>query len=512
MPSLAIPAGLLRLIASLAEAANRAPRAALAWALGLHLSFWTLIPALVQPNLPYDVVEQLAWGREWQWTYFKHPPLPAWILDVFARLAGGEDRALFVVGPLASVLALFLVWKLTRDMLGERAALLAVLLQQAVLYGTYFSVEFNHNIVQLPLWVLIALTARRAALRGTSLDWMALGVASAVGMLGKYSTGLLLLSVLAWFVSDARLRRKFAARGPWIALAAFVVVLAPHAIDVAKAEFGPLLFPFSRVGTQKQWYDHVKFPIMFVGAQIGGTLPLLGLLALAQRDRKELLSAPVNLGALDRRLLGLVCWGPFVISVVLQALWAIKFRDMWGATFWVFLGPFAVVFLLRAVPPISARLLASAVAIFSVVLLAYAGQFLGAAFGVVSGRMQFPGAELARVVAQNWHRTQGQAPLRFVAGDVWLAGNVALGDWEERPSVLIDGNFAISPWIDRAALDCAGGVALWRYRKDGDLLKAQLPGLVDQPQIELPFRTWWVVAPVRIDWAILPPRPGCVSR
>ena len=46
--------------------------------IAIHMLVWTLVPTLVNRNLPLDVVEALAWGHEWEWGYEKHPPLSAW--------------------------------------------------------------------------------------------------------------------------------------------------------------------------------------------------------------------------------------------------------------------------------------------------------------------------------------------------------------------------------------------------------------------------------------------------
>jgi hypothetical protein len=33
-------------------------------------------------SLPLDVVSDgLSWGHEWQWGYYKHPPLPSWEVE-----------------------------------------------------------------------------------------------------------------------------------------------------------------------------------------------------------------------------------------------------------------------------------------------------------------------------------------------------------------------------------------------------------------------------------------------
>ena len=48
--------------------------------LGAYLSvrfiIWTLAIYLTQPTLPLDVLEHLAWGREWRVVYSSHPGLP----------------------------------------------------------------------------------------------------------------------------------------------------------------------------------------------------------------------------------------------------------------------------------------------------------------------------------------------------------------------------------------------------------------------------------------------------
>ena len=94
-------------------------------------------------------------GREWQIDYYKHPPLPAWILEAIAIVSGRGPPALYLAGPLASAASLFAVWRLGCVMIGERRAMLAVLAQTGVVYFTIFMPEFNHYVILLPLWVQI---------------------------------------------------------------------------------------------------------------------------------------------------------------------------------------------------------------------------------------------------------------------------------------------------------------------------------------------------------------------
>ncbi|MBV9221352.1 MAG: glycosyltransferase family 39 protein [Methylobacteriaceae bacterium] len=500
-----------------AQAASRlaawienAPGQALATFLALHVALWALIPALFQPNLPLDVVEQLAWGREWQWAYFKHPPLPAWTVEIVALLTHGWDRALFFVGPLASALALYLIWRLATDIVGQRLALVAVLVQEGVLYFTFFTPEFNHNVIQVPLWALIGWTARRSLIFGRIRDWIILGLAAGLGMLGKYSTGLLLLALAIFVLAEPGARRCLKTPGPWLALAAMLLLLAPHIVVLGTVHYGPLDFPFERGTWAAHWPDHIVFPLQFAGAQVLNLLPallLLGvLLTSGQPDAKEL----QRISAFDRHLAALLCFGPFLISVAASAFLGLRFKDMWGAPFWDYVGLFAVVCLGREAPRPSERFLGLWAAIFLLGPIAYAAQFPGQALLHAKPlRGQFPGAELAAAVEAGWHRSQGGRALRYVAGGVWYAGNIAFALWPERPSVLIDGERSKSPWVNGSDLACHGLVVVWQGAGERDALLSRFPDAQQQPDIQLSYRTWNSQPSVRLGWAIVPPTATC---
>jgi lauroyl/myristoyl acyltransferase len=75
-----------------AAALRRGPRAARTSPkyfrfLLLHGTVWTLLRRLLYRNLPPHVIEALTYGREWQLSYDKLPPLPWWgKIDVAAAM------------------------------------------------------------------------------------------------------------------------------------------------------------------------------------------------------------------------------------------------------------------------------------------------------------------------------------------------------------------------------------------------------------------------------------------
>src|SRR5215469_9198868 len=61
----------------------------LALLIAAQLVFWTFIPLMLATSLPLDVVSDgLSWGHEWQWGYYKHPPLPSWTVELFFEWLG----------------------------------------------------------------------------------------------------------------------------------------------------------------------------------------------------------------------------------------------------------------------------------------------------------------------------------------------------------------------------------------------------------------------------------------
>jgi Dolichyl-phosphate-mannose-protein mannosyltransferase len=473
----------------------------------LHVLIWWLLPALLQHNLPLDVIEQLAWGREWRIVYFKHPPLPAWILESIAVVSGRWPPAIYLSGSVASALALWAIWRLGRELLGPRRALFAVLAQECVLYFTFFTPEFNHNVVLLPLWAAIGLAGYRACFGKGS--WIWLGVLMALGMLGKYTTALLLVSLLGLAVLHPRLRQLWRRPGPYVAGGVALVLLLPHLMGLWRIGFAPLYFPFERAPAAHHWYDHFVYPILFAAAQLGGVAPaLLAVALLGWRRQGEALAegAPRPLVPEARAFLWTITWAPAALAVAASLLLGLHLKDMWGSPMWCFIGLFLTS---EVVGPITTGGVQRLAIAWAVVMVTVAGVFTvqqtaGGYLISKPTRGQFPGRELAALVEQRWHQLAGGAPLAIVAGDVWLAGNIAFYG-KERPSVFIDADPRKSPWISPAALAREGAVFIWQEGAGPPPRLDAYPAARPERPIELPYVPPLGHAPGRFGWAVLAP-------
>jgi len=474
-----------------------------------HFILWTMLPTLFANNLPLDVVEALAWGREWQMGHHKHPPLSAWLAE--SVRIGDSHWPLFLLSQLMVAGAFLCAWLIARDVLSPARALIAVSAMAVVHYHTFSSVEFNANVVQYPFWGLAALAFWRGVRGGGNGWWVALGVAVGLGALGKYSFLLLPASMGMWLLLDPRGRKLLGTAGPWLAGATALAVLTPHILWSLEHGFPALTYASERGGGQERAIGREVLGLLgFLGAQMLAMLPLLGVLLLAGRPTERYSGSPM-----ERRLLLTIALGPVVGFAAAALLLGIALRDMWGATLFLVAGPVLMVFLAPDV--LTTRRFARALAIL--VGLSATGYAVAALIGPrITGqweRIHFPGAALTREVEAAWEARFSE-PLDIVIGDVWLAGNIGFYAQSARPSAFIDANPVASPWLDDESVRARGAVVLWASDRRGRQaitlaqshlsdLPARFPGLVELEPVVVDARWLGGGAPFTAGIAVIPP-------
>ncbi len=478
------------------------------WWLAAHLTLWTLVPALTQPNAPLDVINQYYWGRHFQWGYRKHPPLPPWLVTWSADLGG--DLAVYLLAQVAVLACFWAAWRLGREVLDERGAVLAAVLLEGVNYTTYSSSELNHNVVLMPFWAGAVVTCWLALSRRRLRWWLALGLCLGLGFLCKYTMAVLVVCLLVVMVADPEARRVWRGPGPWLAAAVAVAVFAPHLAWARDNDWVTLRYAAERAGAPSP-AGHLLHPLYFALAQAVALLPLLVAVApmLGRTWRRR--------GGLAERYLDAVAVGPFLLLAVVALVSGARIRSMWAAPVWTFVGVWLLARL--GAEPDRGR--------WRRAMLRSAGFGLAfvAAFAIRNGlgplvegrpdRVHFAGRELAEAVEAAWQRTQS-GPVPMVGGPWFLAGNVAYYD-PARPVVYGDLDPVDSPWASDAALAERGGVLVW-YTDLSDRRHAaeQPPGTLEgwltrfpqavvEPPVTLPWQTLRALPPITIGLAVIPP-------
>jgi 4-amino-4-deoxy-L-arabinose transferase-like glycosyltransferase len=497
-------------LASLYTRVATAPGRALAVILALHAMVWTLLPALLYPNLPLDLIEALVYGREWQLGYDKLPPLPWWLVEI-AHRAVGHDFAYYLLAQAAVVTALAVVYRTARPLAGPAGALAAVLIIDGLHYFNYTAAKFNHDVIQLPFWALAGYAFHRALRGGALGHWLLLGLAVGISLWAKYFVVVLVAPMVVFVLIDDEARQCLKTPGPYLAAAIALATAMPHLIWLVQNDFLPFGYAEHRAVLARGWYDHLWHPLQFVIDQLGFLVPAILIAVPLFWPRRTANEPPVAMpaDAYDRRIVTWLAFGPLGAVLALSAVSGRGTVAMWGYPLWLFTGLWVVLVARRA---LDARRLGRIFAIWAIVFGSLAIAFI-VNYSVLPRfdhryrAVFFPGESLAAQITQRTRAVTGQ-PVTYVIASMWDGGNISHYA-ASHPRVLIDGKPERAPWIDLKDLRARGAVVVWT---DGDrnvipLAYRNIAGdAAVQAPFTLPYRRG--SGEVTVGWAILLPRPA----
>lgn len=486
------------------------PTRALFWAfVGAHVVGWTVVPALAQRCLPYDTIEMLYSGREWQWGYHKHPPVPAWIAAACWEVFGSVDWPLYLVGQLCVAGCFWAAWRLARDVLPPWPALAAALLLEACPFLNYTTPQWNNNGPTKPCWALAILLVYFALTRRDWRCWLGAGIALGISLMSKYDAVLLGAAMLAFLVIHPAARWALRTPGPVLMVGTAALLFAPHLAWSMSRDVPAVDYLNQQLAARRSWLSHLTNPLFFLASQIGAVIgiPLLAASVFGSGWRPALLD---DRRRFARDYLAFVVFGPLLLALVPPAATGMRMVALWGSPMWTFLP----LLLLLAFAPVAGtseagnRRLARRCAACGVVLLA-AFAVAKVFHGEISGRLtrvQYPARELAREVDRRWAEVSA-TPLRMIGGDWWAAGLAAAYD-AEWPHVYPELRPDWAPWTDDEAFRKSGGVILWLGGKKDDeaTFLGRFPDAELQKPIELHAPGWFRDLSARIGIAVLPPR------
>ncbi len=223
--------------------------------LTLRTLVWTLFAAVTQPNAPLDLIEWLAWGREWQWGYHKHPPLPAWLAETFFQLAGRHVWGVYLASYLCTAVCLWCVWRFGCALTTPRRALLAALALDGLIFFTYDTAEFSNNVVLNALWALTILCFYHAVRTQRWRWWLLTGFVFGLGLLCKYTLAVLLVPLLLFLLWQSETRTWRVVLGVCaLGVMAFLVFL-PHLVWMVRHDFITITYGLERLRQREDVVD-----------------------------------------------------------------------------------------------------------------------------------------------------------------------------------------------------------------------------------------------------------------
>lgn len=215
----------------------------LTWVLSLivAITLWRLLVADLLP-VSRDEAYYFNWAAELAWGYFDHPPAVA-VLGLGAQLAPASSLAARLGAIALGSIALLVLWRLYRasGLVQGKGLLLALILSASTLPGLVAGVITTPDTLLALFWPLALHEALRA-LQGHRARWLTAGIATGLGLLGKY-TMVMIGPIFLWALWR---RDPDALRTPWPYLGGLVALLvfAPNLIWNAHNDWLTLRFQF----------------------------------------------------------------------------------------------------------------------------------------------------------------------------------------------------------------------------------------------------------------------------
>lgn len=426
---------------------------------------WSVLCWFTYSAPEMDSAEQFVWAFSMESGYWKHPPMPSWIMHGLMHVFGPSVVLPFVAAQTCIVIALALTWRLGREFMSPARALIAMALTSLVTYHNIGADSFNHNTVLLPFQAATMLLFYLASRRQAVHLWALTGLFAGLAMLVKYVALLPLAGLLVYFALDRGLHNRRSLRGLLVAIVVFAVVLVPHLLWLRATNFLPFRYAHGEMQELPGMLATLRALADFGFTQLLRVLPFLGGLwwvTRAPRAAVPVVATPLakQLAVNDRLFVWVAATAPLLITMGIGLFSETALQARWGTNEFLFTGLLAMVLLRRLDDAAMLKRCVQVVVLVQVLLCV--GQTLSKT--VVADRFEyrtranFPGASLARQARETW-AAHTDAPLRLVVSDIWLGGNI-IANSTKRLAVLIDGYQSKSPWVKDDAVERCGALIL----------------------------------------------------
>jgi 4-amino-4-deoxy-L-arabinose transferase-like glycosyltransferase len=264
--------------------ARRAAYVVLAVAIGARLAMAALIPLAPDESYYWEWSRRLASG------YLDHPSAVALLVRLGTAMLGVTPLGVRIGSVLAGALASLVIVRIASSMGGERAMPRAAWIIACMPLAQVGLALATPDAPLLLFWALALAALIPAVRRESTVAWALAGGALGAALSSKYTAFLLLLGVGVAIAAQPSLRAQLATPGPWLGLAAALVVFVPNLLWNAHHDWASFAYQLAH-GLSVHRGSALSHEALLLGGQIGLVSPLLLVLlavavwrALRRRD------------------------------------------------------------------------------------------------------------------------------------------------------------------------------------------------------------------------------------
>ena len=435
---------------------------AVAFAAGT-VAAWYVVALLTQQALMGDNIEQSNWAHSFEWGYYKHPPLPTWILIGATQVLGPQWWMTAFLAAACLLGTAFATYALVLRLTTRRNAQLAMLLWGLHLTLTWRVSLYNHNTVLMLFCALMAWAVVSATQQGSMRHWLIAGACAGLALIAKYQAVVIIFVLIVSLIRGRYLADPWHRQGLLRAALLAALIAAPHLLWLVAHDFVPLHYASTQL--PKAWsLDGQIATVSFALQQLRLFWPswaaVLLCIVFLPASEKSIGQSRVARNAgpgPSMEWIRFLALGPLAIVLTLGMV-GTRLQNHWGMQTLQFACLGLSVWLGRhsSVKPRHFLLLAAGLHALLVATIILNMVYVRTFGWQGHADTNYPARELTRQAVAGW-QSATTCPLRYVVGPSFEAGTIAVFS-AMNPAVFEGGSSIASPWIDRSDLQRRGAL------------------------------------------------------
>jgi dolichol-phosphate mannosyltransferase len=297
-------------------------------------------------NLLPEEAYYWSYSRHLDLGYLDHPPMVAWLIYISEFIFGRSEFAVRLPAFLGWLLFAYFMYRFSVNTVGNRAGKL-VLLLVAVL-PIYLTTGFlmTPDAPFYVCWAGALFFLERAAIANKVNAWYGFGICIGLGMLSKYSMGLMVMATLLFLIIDKDSRHWLRRPQPYLAFAIGAILFLPVLFWNSQHNWASFAFQGPR-----RWSGGINFQLhVLIGSALllitplGFSEALKSLGTCWQRFRRT--DSVDTMTSRTSLFLGIFCAAPLAVFVIHSLIGQHKLN--WTGPVWLAILPVIALNVFRA--------------------------------------------------------------------------------------------------------------------------------------------------------------------
>ena len=410
-----------------------------------------------------DMIENIYWGQEWQAGYYKHPPMFAWVAEIWMQIFNNNIYCYHLLTAFVFSANTYLCFLLFRKIIDEKKAIIALILMEGIVYSNFVNICFNANTLLFVFHPLICLFSYKITEKDgdTIKNWLTFGILAGLCMLTKYSSGLIILGcgLYILYVKKFDIFKKF---GFYLAAFVSLAMFLPHLNWIISNDWLPLHYVSDQ---QERSYGFFQSRFvytyeLFLALLLNSTPFIVAVLFVIKKPIFNKVKISDN-NSVFLLLLNII---PFFLMTIFGGVWV---KDQWMIAH-VFLMPCLFLWFINC-DLTKKRLIACigtifvffiTVIIYLIIVYKNSPKFADTLYNIPVKSQRDTYLYLAKIVDQDWQGLYNEKP-KYICSDENIAGGISMYSRENNVLHVIPScNLYISRWINAQDLYDSGLVVI----------------------------------------------------